>query len=91
MTLLTTSRYQLASKFGTFFDKLIENLESLSEVFPSLEGVEALCAQLHSPRLRSHLEKVYIDLFEFFRSVARVFTSKSHGRASVSLFFRYKC
>ncbi|KAJ3535001.1 hypothetical protein NM208_g7314 [Fusarium decemcellulare] len=73
---------QLASNFGTFFEKLCEHLGYLSDVIPrfhevyaSLNGDSGSPAKF-SPRLPEALVRFYQCLFDFFHAVARVFTKK---------------
>ncbi|KAF5013300.1 hypothetical protein FDECE_695 [Fusarium decemcellulare] len=73
---------QLASNFGTFFEKLCEHLGYLSDVIPrfhdvytSLNGDSGSPVKF-SPRLPEALVRFYQCLFDFFHAVARVFTKK---------------
>ncbi|OCL08347.1 hypothetical protein AOQ84DRAFT_42671 [Glonium stellatum] len=70
---------QLASNFVTFFEKLVTVLERLIESFPQYAMIADLCKDKVSTRMKSHLENVYLDIFQFFQSVARVFTNSRGG------------
>lgn len=51
-------------------------LERLSLMMPRYAEVLDITKGQVSERFCSSLEKLYIDLFDFFRSVSRVFTQK---------------
>ncbi|KAI0451042.1 hypothetical protein F5B21DRAFT_507573 [Xylaria acuta] len=70
---------QLASHFTTFFEKLCKTIEKLSDRLPRYgELYDSLSTRtgLASPYLKDSLQKLYVDLFQFFEAVARVFSNK---------------
>ncbi|KAJ8125434.1 hypothetical protein O1611_g8207 [Lasiodiplodia mahajangana] len=70
---------QLASHFTTFFEKLCKTIEKLSVSLPRYgELYNAILRRggLANPYLKDSLQKLYVDLFQFFEAVARVFSSK---------------
>jgi len=68
---------KLADNFTTFFDKLTEILDQIGRTLPRYKEIRDLAAKDMSVQLRSSLIDLYTDLFEFFTSVACVFTQKS--------------
>jgi len=71
---------QLADNFTTFFDKLTEILDQIGRTLPHYKEIRDLAPKDMSIRLRSSLIDLYRDLFEFFTSVACIFTQKSGSR-----------
>ncbi|MCJ1430987.1 hypothetical protein MMC27_000337 [Xylographa pallens] len=67
----------LASNFVGFFDQLGEQLVRISLVIPAYSEILQFDVTSVSDRFRYSLRKFYVDLFEFFKSVARVFTRKN--------------
>jgi hypothetical protein len=77
---------QLASNFTTFFEKLTQTVEKLAVILPQYEEVLGSIGSLKntaSQRLRNSLVRFYVDLFDFFQAVARVF-SKQDGSESTN-------
>ncbi|KAH7391025.1 hypothetical protein DE146DRAFT_634868 [Phaeosphaeria sp. MPI-PUGE-AT-0046c] len=73
---------KLANNFTTFFEKLSKLIESLTMKLPQYaEFYETLCSgnSRFSPRLQGSLVEFYVDIFEFFQAIARVF-SRPDGR-----------
>ncbi|OAL52436.1 hypothetical protein IQ07DRAFT_598053 [Pyrenochaeta sp. DS3sAY3a] len=75
----------LASNYGMFFDKLGGLFDELSKRIPAYNELSQILhnAQAEpslSQRFRDSLRKFYLDLFELFKAVARVFTKKDTGR-----------
>jgi hypothetical protein len=84
---IVIDEYQLASNFGTFFDKLGHIFEELSKRIPAYNEISQLLAKTKvqtqiSDRFLGSLRAFYIDLYEFFRSVTRVFSQKN-GSTSI--------
>jgi hypothetical protein len=74
---------QLASNFGTFFEKLCGVLERLAARLPRYEEVfQSLAPNTTTvtSRLSSSFGQLYADLFELFEAVARVFSSKDGSK-----------
>ncbi|TAQ84117.1 hypothetical protein B7494_g7557 [Chlorociboria aeruginascens] len=67
---------QLASNFITFFEKLGEILRTLCTVMPQFADILLLIDTEQSERLKLYIQQYYVDLFEFLKTVARVFTKK---------------
>ncbi|KAH7155898.1 hypothetical protein EDB81DRAFT_376066 [Dactylonectria macrodidyma] len=67
----------LSSGVVTFFDKLLELLAQLLEVFPRYESVAGLCCDENSGRIRQNIQEVYVDMLEIFQAAVRVFTRSS--------------
>jgi hypothetical protein len=76
---MLTDNLQLASNFVTFFEKLSGMLESLSTSMPQYAEILALVMQTPSERLKISIRHYYVDLFDIFRSIARVFTKRDGG------------
>ncbi|OCL09419.1 hypothetical protein AOQ84DRAFT_375857 [Glonium stellatum] len=73
---------QLANNYVSFFEKLANTLERIALELPQYEVLPKLWKDLNikpSPRLRSSLCRLYVDLFVFFQNVARVFVKKNGG------------
>jgi hypothetical protein len=66
---------QLASNFSAFYDKLIETLERLAAEMGQYEGIAIEFSSRPTARMRSYLEKVYFQLFQFFHTATRIFLS----------------
>lgn len=71
---------QLASNFSAFYDKLIVTLERLAAEMSQYEGIALEFKIESNARIRNHLEKVYMQLFQFFHTAARVFLSNHSKR-----------
>ncbi|KAJ8109541.1 hypothetical protein OPT61_g7388 [Boeremia exigua] len=76
---------QLASNFSAFYDKLIITLERLAAETSQYEGIELEVKIESNARLRNHLEKVYVQLFQFFHTAARVFLSNHKLKSTLSV------
>lgn len=74
---------QLSSNLVTFFDKLLELLDQLLNVFPRYEDVVILCTDDSSKRIRKNIEEVYVDFLEIFQVAVRVFTRSSGSMFTV--------
>lgn len=68
---------QLASRFTTFFEKLVEVIQKVAECFPYYDEIANLAQAIQPSRIGSHLERVYGDLLHFFQDVVEVFASRS--------------
>ena len=73
---------QLASNFVTFFEKLTKVIECVAAALPQYEQCMEIFGNGASERLNASLCQVYVDLFEFFQDVARVFTKKNGSKHS---------
>jgi hypothetical protein len=71
----------LASNFNSFFEKLTEILEQLSEKLPHYNELVLLAPRDISVNFRHSITRLYCDLFEFFKATARVFTQKDGSKA----------
>ncbi|KAK7968989.1 hypothetical protein PG988_008062 [Apiospora saccharicola] len=70
---------QLASVLPTFFDRLLSTISHLTDKFPQYEAIADIFDGNPSLRMRTHLEKVYQDFFEFLRLAANIFTASNGG------------
>ncbi|KAH6970626.1 hypothetical protein BKA56DRAFT_596676 [Ilyonectria sp. MPI-CAGE-AT-0026] len=68
---------QLASNFGSFFNKLLDVLMKLGQKFPRYEEILKCSPQNITQGFQHSLKKFYRDLFEFFTAVAKVFRRKN--------------
>ena len=72
---------QLASNYASFFDKLTQSLARLGHHLPQGQIIEQIYRSQHRQefpeRVKSALCQVYVDIFEFLQSVARVFTTNN--------------
>ncbi|CZR63552.1 uncharacterized protein PAC_13449 [Phialocephala subalpina] len=71
---------QLASNFSNFFEKVCDLLESLNAILPQFRDVYNSLNHMKSdltPRLHEAILQFYTCLFEFFQTLARVFTNKN--------------
>jgi hypothetical protein len=68
---------QLSSNLVTFFDKLLELITQLVDIFPRYEDIAKLCTDENSGRIRQNIEEIYVDLLEIFQAAVRVFTRGS--------------
>ncbi|KAL9121120.1 MAG: hypothetical protein Q9187_002326 [Circinaria calcarea] len=68
---------QLASNYVVFFEKLTKVIERVAAALPQYEQFMEIFGSGASERLKTSLCQVYVDLFEFFEGVARVFTKKN--------------
>jgi hypothetical protein len=81
---------QLANNFGTFFDKLGQIFEELSRKIPAYNDLSELLAknkvqtQFSDGFLKS-LRAFYVDLFEFLKSITRVFSQKNGSMLRMKL------
>ena len=75
-----TNVVQLASNFVGFFEKLGENLSQLAATIPAYEEILQYDMTATSDRFKSSLCEFYVDLFEFFQAISRVFTQKSGSK-----------
>jgi hypothetical protein len=71
---------KLASNFISFFDKLGEILEYLGDLLPHYAEIMEIGKHHVSERFRVSLRNLYLDLFDFFKAVARVFTQKGGSK-----------
>lgn len=79
---------QLASNFICYFTKLLQLIERLSREFSQYSQIANLYKDVPSNRLKDPLVQVYVDLFPFFQSTARIFTKADAGKdVSDSPFF----
>ncbi|KAH6679199.1 hypothetical protein B0J14DRAFT_649592 [Halenospora varia] len=67
---------KLASNFTSFFEKLTEILERLCTVLPNYNDIAGIIKDKVSGRFQESLRNLYLDVFEFFRAIARLFTQK---------------
>jgi hypothetical protein len=82
----THSSTKLASNFTTFFEKLSRLIERLTMSLPQYaEFYQSLCSGINrfSPRLETSLVKFYVDMFDLFQAIARVF-SRPNGSMALS-------
>jgi hypothetical protein len=79
MTLAANINLQLASNYTTFFEKLTTVIERFAAVFPQYDEISRLTWDASSSVIKSSLVNVYLDLFEFFTMVARIFTNGRGG------------
>lgn len=82
MRVLLTAVIQLASNFNSYFEKLVDILEQLSDNLPQYKELVLLLPGSVTEKFRHSLKRLYYDLFEFFRATARVFTQKDGSRLS---------
>lgn len=71
---------QLASNYVVFFEKLAKVIERVAAALPQYEQFMEIFGSGASERLKASLCQVYVDLFEFFEGVARVFTKKNGSK-----------
>jgi hypothetical protein len=83
--------FKLASNFGTFFDKLSDLLEVYGEKLPRFEKIDKLAKNNFSDMFRDTLKTIYIDLFELFTAIARIFTKADGCKLSLLVSFISKC
>lgn len=76
---------KLASNFVTFFEKLTKIVERLGAELPQYSLIEKSFLDMPSDRLRELVCKVYIDIFQFFQSVVRVFTKEDGSKKETYL------
>ena len=76
---------KLASNFVTFFEKLTKIVERLGAELPQYRLIEKWCLNMPSDKLQESACKVYIDIFQFFQSVVRVFTKEDGSKKDVYL------
>jgi hypothetical protein len=72
-------RRKLASNYVTFFEKLANTLELLSQELPQYDTITEIWTKYKikpTERFKLLLASVYVDVFQFFRSVALIFTKK---------------
>lgn len=71
---------QLASNYTTFFDKLTRNLERFAQQFFQYDLLASLCKRAQPNEyielVKSSLQDIYSNIFQFLRCVARVLTRK---------------
>ena len=71
---------QLASNFVGFFEKLSDILLQLAATVPAYEEILQFDVTATSDRFKSSLCNFYVDLFELFKAISRVFTQKSGSK-----------
>lgn len=85
MTLLSCTQlttYKLASNYSSFFDKLSDLFNQLNGTIPAYNDLSATLERLTpqitiSQAFSTSLHAFYVDIFEIFRGIARVFTKKT--------------
>jgi hypothetical protein len=76
---------QFASNFAEFFEKLAIAIERIAAVFPGYWGIERyIDLRRVSNQFKSSLCAIYVDLFDFFRTLVRVFV-KDNGSKFLSI------
>jgi hypothetical protein len=73
---------QLACNYGTFFDKLSDLFDELSQRIPAYDDMSKVLQSLPPPvevsqNFACSLRAFYVDLFDIFKGIARIFTQKS--------------
>jgi hypothetical protein len=68
-----------------FFEKLTLVFERIADSLPQYHEIMQIFKENPSPRLKSALIQVYVDFFQFFQGVARVFTNDNGSKDSTSL------
>ncbi|KAK3352765.1 hypothetical protein B0T25DRAFT_192337 [Lasiosphaeria hispida] len=68
---------QLASNFGSFFNKLVEVLKQLGQKIPKYQEILQCSPKDVSVTFQQSLTGFYVDLLEFLTAVARVFRRKN--------------
>jgi hypothetical protein len=76
---------QLADNFSTFFNKLTEILDQAGRALLRYKEIITIAPDDISARFRSSLVDHYRDLFEFFTSVACIFTQKSGSKSILTI------
>lgn len=75
---------QLASNYTTFFDKLTRNLERFAQQFFQYDLLASLCKRAQPNEyielVKSSLQDIYSNIFQFLRCVARVLTRKDGSK-----------
>lgn len=83
---------QLASNFTTFFDKLTRTLERLANHIPQYDLVIRMYKGRYldefAQRIAYSLGEVYMDIFQFLQSVARVFSKEDGSMLEFMLYCR---
>jgi len=80
-----TNKPQLASNYGTFFDKLSNLLEELSKRIPAYNELSKLLEKLKlevhvSDEFSKSLRAFYFDLFEILKCITRLFTQQNGSK-----------
>jgi len=79
----------------SFFDGLADTLGRLAAEIPQYDALVKLCATYHlepSPRLKSSLVNIYVELFRFLKTVAGIFLRENKCKIShIGSFIRHKC
>ena len=73
--------HKLAGNFTTFFEKMAMSISQVAAELPQYEEIERLYNTNIQPRLKASLQEVYVCLFQFFQSIARVFTRKDGSKS----------
>ena len=88
---------QMASNYASFFDKLTQSLSLLGHQLPQVETLVCLSTRYHGVNLEDSLKdalvEVYVGVFEFLTSIARVFTGRNgkyKNRATISFGVAWK-
>jgi hypothetical protein len=80
---------KLACNYVSFFDKLSDLFEQLNKRIPAYNDLSAVLDRLKtqvtvSQEFSTSLHAFYVDIFEIFRGIARVFTQKTGSTFKIS-------
>jgi hypothetical protein len=79
----------MSCNFVTFFEKLGEMFTQVSSKIPAYNDVKKYAGKTISERFRASLKVFYVDLFEIFRGIARIFTQKSGSKLFITIMKLY--